>query len=248
MRGAMLGAAVFVLAVGVLFAQQPGDPHFDVVSIKRSASPEQGGRNALEPGRYVGLGVTVRRIIGLAYMPIPVSRLVGGPGWLETDRFDVEAKFSGNPPREQVQAMLRAMLAERFRFRAHVEMRQAPVYALHVARPGTLGPSLTPSRANCQVDRCNFQYLDGLLRGRGVTLDRIADEITAGRTVVNRTGLGDVYDIELRWTPDGTQPAGDDAPPTLVTALREQLGLKLDPETMPLDFLVIESAERPAEN
>jgi hypothetical protein len=178
MRHALLGLIIALLACVALWAQSP-EPRFDVVSIKRSMSPEQGGRNALEPGRYVGLGVTLRRIVGLAYTPVP---------------------------------------------------------------------AVTPSTANCQVDRCNFQYLDGLIRGRGVTLDQIAGEITAGRTVVNQTGLGGVYDIELRWTPDGTPPAGDDAPPTLVTALREQLGLKLEPDTMMLDFLVIDAAERPQEN
>ena len=248
-RGLLLAAlAASVGIVRTLHAQQTGAPHFDVVSIKRSVTPELGGRNALEAGRYIGTGVTLRRIIGLAYMPLPVSRLVGGPGWLATDRFDVEAKFTGAPPREEVQAMMRAMLADRFRLRAHVEMRPAPIYALRVLREGTLGPSLTKSTADCAVERCNFQYLDGLIRGRGVTLDRIADEITAGRTVVNRTGLTGIYDVELRWTPDSVQPAADDAPPGLVTALREQLGLKLDSDTMTLDFLVIDAAERPVEN
>lgn len=136
MRHALLGLIIALLACAALWAQSP-EPRFDVVSVKRSTSPEQGGRNALEPGRYVGLGVT---------------------------------------------------------------------------------------------------------------LDQIAGEITAGRTVVNRNGLGGVYDIELRWTPDGTQPAGDDAPPTLVTALREQLELKLERETMMVNFLVMDGAERPREN
>jgi uncharacterized protein (TIGR03435 family) len=234
--------------VRLVHAQQAEAPHFDVVSIKRSMTPESGGRNALEAGRYIGTGVTLRRIIGLAYMPLPVSRLVGGPRWLATDRFDVEAKFTGAPPREQVQAMMRAMLADRFRLRTHVEMRPALIYALRVLREGTLGPSLTTSSADCRAERCNFQYLDGLIRGRGVTLDRIAGEITAGRTVVNRTGLTDVYDVELRWTPDSIQPSADDAAPGLVTALREQLGLKLESDTMTLDFLVIDAAERPEEN
>src|SRR3954465_11120575 len=92
--GASRGLVLAALAAGVgiahtLHAQQAEAPHFDVVSIKRSTSPEAGGRNALEAGRYIGAGVTLRRIIGLAYMPLPVSRLVGGPGWLGTERFDV---------------------------------------------------------------------------------------------------------------------------------------------------------------
>jgi uncharacterized protein (TIGR03435 family) len=245
----MIHALSLVVCLAVTAAaQQGGTPRFDVVSIKPHADPEPGGRNALEPGRYVGIGVTMRRIIGLAYTPLPVSRLVGGPSWLGTDRFDVEAKFSGTPSREQVQTMMRTMLAERFGLRAHVEMRPAPVYALHLVRPGGLGPSLRVSTTDCAKEKCAFQYLDGLIRGRGVSLDRIADEIAAVRPVVNRTELSGLYDVDLRWTPDGTQPANDDAPPALVTAVREQLGLRLDPETMPMDFLVIDAAERPRAN
>jgi bla regulator protein BlaR1 len=66
--------------------------------------------------------------------------------------------------------------------------------------------------------------------------------------VVNRTGLEGFYDIDLRWTPDAIQAPADDAPPTLATALREQLGLRLEPATLPMDQLVIDAVERPTEN
>lgn len=93
---------------------------------------------------------------------------------------------------------------------------------------------------------CAFQYTDGLIRGAGVTLDRIAGELDAGRIVVNRTGLAGLYDLELRWASDpGTSPAAD-APPGLTTALREQLGLRLQTDTAPLEHLVIDSAEHPS--
>jgi uncharacterized protein (TIGR03435 family) len=79
-----------------------------------------------------------------------------------------------------------------------------------------------------------------------VTLDQIAGELDAGRVVVNRTGLTGRYDVELRWTPNpsaGSDAA--DAPPGLGTALREQLGLRLQPDTAPFEHLVVDSAERP---
>jgi uncharacterized protein (TIGR03435 family) len=70
-------------------------------------------------------------------------------------------------------------------------------------------------------------------------------EIAAGRIVVNRTGLTGRYDVELRWTPDPSAATAADAPPGLVTALREQLGLRLQTDTVPREHLVIDSVERP---
>jgi uncharacterized protein (TIGR03435 family) len=235
-------------------AQQVDAPRFEVVSVKPNTSPEPGGRNALVPGAYEGIGVTVRRIIGLAYAPLPVSLIEGGPSWLSSDRFDIRAKFPGNPPREQLQRMMRTMLAERFRLRTHMETRPTPVFALMVERSGVLGPFLKPAQVDCanrpadngpNVPWCAFQYTEGLLRGRGVTLDQIAGEIVAGRLVINRTGLAGRYDVELRWTADSAVGSDPDAPPALVTALRDQLGLRLQSDTAPMDHLVIDSVEHP---
>ena len=148
-RGFLLAAVVAGLGIArTLYAQQASEPRFDVVSVKLNRSPEPGGRNALEPGIYQGIGVTVRRIIALAYMPLPPRQIVDGPSWIGTDRFDVQAKFSGSPSREQVQG-------------------------------GSRAPGAPP---------CAFQYTEGLLRGRGVTLEQIAAELVAGRVVINRTG------------------------------------------------------------
>jgi uncharacterized protein (TIGR03435 family) len=262
--GAPRGFLLAALAAGVgivrtLYAQQAEAPRFDVVSIKRNTSAEQGGKNGLDAGAYTGINVTVRRMIALAYLPLPNAQLVGGPGWINTERFDVRATFTGTPARPQLQEMLRAMLADRFTLRTHRELRPTPVFALTVARSGALGPSLTRSVLDCSdlarrppasagVPSCAFQYTDGLIRGRGVTLEQIAGEIVAGRTVVNRTGLDGFYDVELRWTPDTTQAPADDASPTLATALREQLGLRIDAATLPMEHLVIDSVERPTEN
>jgi bla regulator protein blaR1 len=235
-----------------LLAQQPDGPRFAVVSVKPYNSLEPGGRNALVPGAYEGIGVTVRRVIGLAYAPLPASVIDGGPGWLSTDRFEIHAKFEGNPPREQVQQMLRALLADRFKLRTHMEMRPTRVFALTVEKPGTLGPALRPAETDCAnrpPDRgpgCGgFQYTDGLLRGRDATLDRIAGELPVERIVLNRTGLSGRYDVDLRWAPDPNAASAPDAPPGLVTAVREQLGLRLQPDTAPMDHLVIDSVDRP---
>ena len=248
-------AAVLVIsAVLPLYGQRSDGPRFEVVSVKPNKSPEPGGRNALERGTYEGLNVTVRRMIALAYMPMPFSLIDGGPAWIGSERFDVRGKFPENTPRERLQQMMRNMLAERFQLRTHVETRPTPVLALTVERAGTLGPALQPVQIDCanrSADRppttpwCAFQYTDGLLRGRGVTLDQIALELVADRLVINRTGLTGRYDVELRWTPDPAVSTLADAPPGLVTALRDQLGLRLHTDTVPMDHLVIDSVERP---
>jgi uncharacterized protein (TIGR03435 family) len=259
-RGLLLAAlAASVGLARTLYAQQTDGAKFDVVSIKRSTSGEQGGKNGLDPGAYTGINVTVRRIIALAYQPMPNAQIDEGPDWIRTERFDVQARFTGAPSRPQLQQMLRMMLADRFKLRTHVASRPTPVFALAVLKAGALGPALKRSGIDCSnpaqrppasagVPSCAFQYTDGLIRGRGVTLDQIAAEITAGRTVVNRTGLDGFFDVDLRWTPDASAPPADDAPPTLTTALREQLGLRLDAVTLPLEHLVIDSVERPTQN
>ena len=81
------------------------------------------------------------------------------------------------------------------------------------------------------------------------TLANIASElVVAGRHAVDRTGLGGVYSIELRWSPDHTPGLPVDAPPEIFTAVREQLGLRLQPATAPTEVVVIDSAERPETN
>lgn len=262
--GAPRGLLLAALAAGVgiartLHAQQADTPRFDVVSIKRNTSGELGGKNGLDPGMYTGINVTVRRMLALAYQPMPDGQIDEGPGWIRTERYDVQARFSGTPSRPQLQQMLRVMLADRFMLQTHIASTPTAVFALTPLKPGSLGPGLKRSAIDCSnpaqrppatagVPSCAFQYTDGLIRGRGVTLDQIAAELTAGRTVVNRTGLDGFYDVELRWTPDSTPAPADDAPPTLATALREQLGLRIDSATITMDHLVIDSVERPEEN
>ena len=107
--------------------------------------------------------------------------------------------------------------------------------------------TLLSEAASIQPGRpfCSFQSTDGLLTGRGVTLDQIAGELDAGRIVVNRTNLAGRFDVDLRWTPEPSASDAADAPPGLTTALREQLGLRTQRQRAPMDVLVIDSAERP---
>ena len=243
-------------------------PRFEVVSIKPNKSGERGGGSRFQPDGYSGTNVTPSRVINVAYLPLLHDQILGGPGWLETDHFDVVGKAANTPAPDQIQAMLRAMLADRFKLVVHKDTRELPVYTLVLARTGgQLGPQLRRSAASCSASRdaspqsppqpipkaeqapaCGFLVNDGVIRGAGITIDMLARELSlVGRVVLDRTGLEGRFDVDLKWTPDdGRAPAISDV--SVFTALQEQLGLKLESTKAPIDVLVIDSAARPTEN
>ncbi len=120
-----------------------------VASIKRSTAPGGGGIQRL-PGRISATGMPLRPLIRQAYGPLQDFQLVGAPDWIDTERFDIEARLEGPPSPQMMQAMLRRMLAERFQLSTHTESRDLPVYDLVLARDdGRLGPGLEPSAPDC---------------------------------------------------------------------------------------------------
>jgi uncharacterized protein (TIGR03435 family) len=256
-----LAALASLCATGVVLGQPPPSPSFDAVSIKINRSGAQGGSSRAQPGRYIGVNVTLMRLVRLAYRPL--QEFEGGPEWKERDHFDVEAVTGANPSQEQMHAMLRTLLAERFKLRVHAEMRSLPVYELRLDRAdGRVGAALTrvadvcppPVPATASADaaapriRCGFTVRDGVLSGTGTLADIASELSVAGRRTVDRTGLAGVYSIDLRWSPDNSAGLPADAPPEIITAVREQTGLRLQAATAPTEVLVIDSAERPEEN
>jgi uncharacterized protein (TIGR03435 family) len=230
---------------------QLAGPSFEVAVIKANKSGEQGGFSGIEGSSYRGVNVSLMRVVRLAYSPI--QEFAGQSGWMDTERFDVLAKAEGNPTRQQLQLMLRTLLADRFKLVVHKETREKPAFALVLARPdGKLGPSLRPSDVDCSPanrDRapqgaCGFRAGPGLISSRSATMGMLAAElILIGRLVVDRTGLTGSYDLDLRWTPDEFETSSE-----LITALREQLGLKLEAIRAPMEVIVVDKAERPSEN
>jgi uncharacterized protein (TIGR03435 family) len=206
-------------------------------------------------------------VIG-AYGPLHDIQVTGGPGWINSDRFDIVAKAEGNPSTD-ARLMLRTLLADRFKLMVHHETRELPVYALVIARrDGKLGPQLrpsnladclaapklsTPSDPNAAV-RCGGGFLrTGELGARAMEFSTLATTVSnlADRPVVDRTGLTGTFDWNLQWTADRSpSPTGDRSTDSvsLFTALQEQLGLKLEPTRGPVDVLVIDHVERPIED
>jgi len=217
-------------------------------------------------GRFEATNITLRHLIAGAYgtpqQPVPDSRIIGGPNWMDSDRFDVAAKAAGNPDRTQMLLMVRALLAERFKLSVHHESRELPIYALVMARADRrLGLQLHRS----EVEDCNAQAVCGImspagpphLMGKSVGMASVATALArfAGRAVEDRTGLIGNYDFDLRWSLDQMQrnpqvpaPAPPADGPSIFTALQEQLGLKLEAAKAALDVVVIDRAEPPTEN
>jgi uncharacterized protein (TIGR03435 family) len=232
---------------------------FDVVSIKPSRSP--GWNMYPTPDGYTGKGISLRQLVKETYRVWDDKLLTGGPDWIDKDKFDLEAKFDAaavpgakNLTDHQRADMLRAVLADRFQLRVHFEKKVYPTYNLVIAKRGPKLVETPPEKLNSGVSVTVCLHTggrSGLMAVEGCTTKALAEDLLypAGRTVVDKTGLKARYSFELHWAPDNT-PA--DSPlaalPSIFTALQEQLGLKLDPSTAPLDVLVIDHAERPSEN
>ncbi len=251
--------AVLVLCVfaATLTAEQ-APPAFEVASVKRNTSGDAEGSIGPRPGGYAMTNIPLRLLIVRAY-ELRSFQVVGGPGWIDGERYDLNARAPEGTPPNQIFAMLRTLLAERFKLVAHLEKREQPVYALVTARAdGRLGPRLTASTLTCsgqpdQSDRCemggSFTGSGGTLKGVGQPLAVLATHVSTAvdRIVQDRTGLAGGFNFELAWSGSGLKPAPG-APselPSVFTALQEQLGLTLEPSRGPVDVLVIDSATRP---
>lgn len=274
MRTTALVVIGALLALGVADARQRET--FAVASIRRDLSGQQQGNGltAAQPGgRYVARGATLRRLVADAYGR---AEVVGGPAWVDADRFDVEARADGERVPAEIARLLQALLAERFNLAVHTETRTVPVYALSLARADRRpGPGLRASDPACA--EAAARYLPGLQKGdappcgdfrmsarslvaRGMRMTGLAERLSGrvDRPVLDRTNLDGAYDLQLEWSsdvglrqaPPGAAGADDLRPDglSLFTALQEQLGLRLDPTRGPIDVVVIDRADPPTAN
>jgi uncharacterized protein (TIGR03435 family) len=223
---------------------------FEVVSIKPT-SPNAGIRTPAQtdPGRVVYNGLTAKMLIQIAYK-MENWAISGGPDWLESARYDVEATLPAGSTESQVPAMMQALLAERFQLATRRETREMAVYKLMVAKKG---PKLKPGdtgeqwkngamkvvifRGGLALHQCSMGLLAGVLASR------------LGRPVLDETNLNEVYEINLRWAPDDAPPGSSEAErPSLFTAVEEQLGLKLESTKAPVEMLIVTQISKPTAN
>lgn len=280
-RGArlLIGAAgvaamAIPMALGILHAQDT--LKFDVISVKPADPAARGMSMTSTPGGgFEATNTTLRTLIEFAYN-VRSFQISGGPDWLATERWVVQAKPdppepapAGKPAMEEerrqagrVQERTRTLLAERFHLAVRREMRELPVYHLVVAKGGH---KLQPATEQHGITRTL-----GSITGKAAAMENLSMVLSfvLGRPVVDQTGLTDRYDFELQWSeefnpgqiakekgimapPDAHPPEGaasDPTGPSIFTSIEKQLGLKLEAAKGPVEVIVIERADKPAAN
>jgi uncharacterized protein (TIGR03435 family) len=237
-----------ILSVFSLPAQAP-DLQFEVASLKPSPPDTPPGTIYPAPGRqrYIATGASLRNLITVAYR-VRDNQISGGPGWLTTDYFEMNAEAERPSSVEELHVMLRNLIKERFKLRMHVETKELPVYVLSVDKTGV---KMTPSDSTSAGDSLVRQSAPGTLTARFTSMEYFAWLLSffVDRPILDRTGLKGVYDFTLSWNQVlSADLPGDSSGPGIFEALRKQLGLKLEPQNGPLEILVIDHAEKPTEN
>ena len=268
-RLVFLSFTAVVLTAGppALNGQAPADQKplvFEAASIKLNRSGDDVAEGGFQPGGRINVRhVSLFNLMTAAYATLKID---GGPAWTRSDRFDVVAVGDRNASVADTRQMLQALLAERFKLVIRTESREEPTFNLTLVRQDRrLGPQLKPAASDCSdaTRRENLPpatappdlnhpacgviaFGGGLYRGHGVTLDQIAASLAqpVDRVVRNRTALQGLYDYELRFSRPNETPNPND-PPEIFTAVREQLGLRLQPARGGVEFIVIVSAQQP---
>jgi uncharacterized protein (TIGR03435 family) len=242
--------------------KEDADPSFDVATIK----PNDSGATSLQGLTMNGRNFATRNssladLIGFAY-EVQMKQIVGGPDWLEKDRYDIAAvpDQEGAPNVQQLRLMMQKLLASRFNLKFHHDQRDLSAYVLTV---GKNGQKLTPTQLKGSLPGM------GMRPGNtGLTLmmanARLADftgflqMLVLDRPVVDRTGITGRFDYSVTFTPDDSEFNGhppklpqtetSDSAPNLFTAVQEQLGLKLDAQKTSVDVIAIDHVEKPSAN
>ncbi|MEO5926504.1 MAG: TIGR03435 family protein [Bryobacteraceae bacterium] len=237
---------------------------FEVTTIRPNQSGAAQGSVYFQPGRFVAQNATVKMLIAYAY-GVKDFQISGGPKWIDSERFDIigkedesvsvaRQKLPWKQYREELGRMVQAMLADRFQLRIVHRPKEASILAL-VMDAG--GPKLVRSASNSY--EADFRGGRGRLTAIGVSIAQLADALSwmpevGSRKVVDETEIEGTFDLTLRWSweesPEAGAPAVTVQPdaPTMFTAVREQLGLRLQAKQGPLDYIVVEQLEQPSEN
>ena len=283
---AVLAAGVLLGVTGfAVFGQQPVRPQFDAASVKPGASRGFQMVRPL-PGRLTA-SASLRMLIQNAYS-LQSFQIAGAPSWVDSDRFEVEAKAAGNASREQIFVMFQSLLEDRFELRVHRERKELPAYALVAAksglklprpkdgacaepatdaRPDWAGGRMAPPGGGpqplpaCGTVRVRLAASGALMEGGKIRMAELARSLSMAmdRPVVDKTGFADAFDVQLSFVPNqvsaalpppppGTPEATDTRLPSIVTALQEQLGLRVESAKAPVEVLVIDHVARPSAN
>lgn len=257
---------LLTLATPTISAQElavapPGSPRltFDIIVIHPANPDDKGGFIKPMPSGhgYLVQNIPVRLMISLMYK-VPERQITGGPLWLDTERFDIEAKADNVYNVDDLHTMFQDLLADRFNLKFHVEKKEGNIYALTIDSSGLkMKPNLTPEDYAISVQPTGFASITGTR----VTMNYLCWQLgqflqNDARPVINFTGLTGNYDFKLEFLPPDLPPGVDKASlppgfldrPNIFTAVREQLGLKLKAQKGPVTYFVIDHIDKPTEN
>ncbi|HYL78960.1 MAG TPA: TIGR03435 family protein [Bryobacteraceae bacterium] len=259
MTGAWRCVRGAVLLFGALFGQTTQPPAFDLADVHPSrhvTNPFMRG-GTLRAGRYDVRTASMVDLIGAAY-GVDAEKIHGGPSWLDVDRFDITAKAPADTPPETVKLMLQALLADRFKLKLHTDNKPIPAFALSMGKskpklkesdgkpsgcqgqPQNPQPGVVPLIVVTCVNRTMEQFAQDLRNMAGGYLTN---------PVVDRTGLKGGWDFDIKWTGRGALARAGADGISIFDAVDKQLGLKLQPEKLPVEVLVVDSVnERPTDN
>ena len=249
----------------IAFAQQEPRPSFDVASVKPS-DPDIGKTlvGTQRGGRFVATNASLKMLIGFAY-DLRNDQISGGPNWLDSAKYDIEAKADSTTPippgpagAPQMRLRAQSLLADRFKLVVHRETREEPVYELTVAKGGSKLKEVADRPGQQRgIRSARRGQLAGISAPLPSLMKVLSDEL--GRAVIDKTGLrGEFYDFTLSWAPsvssdlaglaDAPATPSDPSGPSIFTAVQDQLGLKLESRKGPVEILVIDHAEKPDAN
>jgi uncharacterized protein (TIGR03435 family) len=274
-------AAILFLAAASVIGQRPPapatpPPGFEVAVIRPSAADAAGTNFMLSSSRFSVTNAPLTDLIQFAYDLKTNQQVPKTPAWIASEKFDVDAtiadadrdalkKLPADQKLEQYRLRVRTLLADRFNFKASMQTRELPVYALVLAK-GVPKPALAPAPPDTLAQRTPTLggFSSGQVKAGAVSMAVFADWLSGrpdvdGRPVVDATGLKGSFDFTLGFARAGEQPTpydaanahnntAQDADVPLLTALEEQLGLKLEPRRAPVEVLVIDHVEPPTPN
>lgn len=270
----VLGATVIVASLSTgATAQVPTEPSrsqrpsFEAASVRAHDPNDIKDTDNFQPypgGRFTASNCSLWMLIHYAFQVQPYQ-ITRAPGWIKSEHYDVDAKPAETHPTDDIPPMLQVLLEDRFQLKYHWETREQPGYDLVVVKPGKLRASVI--KGDCPPPLSNSDGLPkdafcgglpnspGHTKGYNLTASDLAGSLSwlLSKPISDKTNLTGRYDVELRWTPESVEmrsnASSEQDVPTIVTAIQEQLGLKLQPSKVPVRVLVIDHIEKkPSDN
>jgi uncharacterized protein (TIGR03435 family) len=247
---------LLALSISLAIGQaSPAGPAFDVASVKASqheVGPDYNNQITYSPTGITARNATLKRLLADAYH-LQLNQ-ISGPGWLDRNEYEIDARAAGASTREQMALMLRNLVAERFKLKQHSEMREMRVYALEIGKSGAKIRAMRDGETVTAGGGFHFhgdlrQFAD--LLAVQFSMPAMANPNEPVRAsaaqvlVVDKTGLEGIFDFSVDTHPE----LGTDAFTLWQRALEDQLGLRIENRKENVTVMIVDDAAKiPTEN